>query len=65
MTAMFENARSAVRAEKLCREAGIGVAVVPVPREYSAECGMALRVEDEAAFTELMQKNSIHVKTIR
>lgn len=65
MIAVFENARAVVKAEKLCREAGIAVAVVPQPAHMTSECGMALRIEpgDREHFFELMKTNNIYVRT--
>lgn len=58
-TVIFSNAREVVRAEKACVAAGVAVAVVPAPE--SAECGMALRVDDAErdVFGQLMEENGI------
>lgn len=62
-TATFPSAREAVRAEKACAAAGIAVAVVPPPKEFSSECGMALRVANDlrGQFVELMKINNINI----
>ena len=41
--ALFNTASAAMRAEKILNEAGIEVTPIPVPREFSSDCGIALR----------------------
>ena len=43
------NARSVVKAEKLCAEANIEVEVTAVPQTITSECGMAIRIDAEKA----------------
>lgn len=61
MIALFDNARAVIRAERACRDAGVQVAVVPLPESLSSECGMCLRVEpnQRQKFEELMLQLSI------
>jgi hypothetical protein len=40
----FATTHQAMAAEDILRQAGIGLEVVPPPRELSAGCGLALRV---------------------
>ena len=39
---IFDSTRSVIRAERLCRGAGLEIRVIPVPRSISPRCGMAL-----------------------
>lgn len=39
---LFKTTHDVIKAERLCRKAGLPVQVIPVPREISSECGMAL-----------------------
>jgi hypothetical protein len=41
--ALFHNTSSVMRAEKVLQKAGIVVKLIPTPREYSSDCGMAVR----------------------
>jgi hypothetical protein len=41
---LFRSTHDVIKAERLCRERGIAVQVIPVPRELSSECGMALEM---------------------
>jgi hypothetical protein len=40
---LFHTTSAALRSEKLLKAAGISVKLIPVPRELSSECGLALR----------------------
>lgn len=41
---ILPNSRTVLKAEKLCREAGLEVEITSVPSHISSECGMALKV---------------------
>lgn len=43
----FPSTHYALKAEKLCKNDGIQVAMIPLPRELSADCGVALIVRPE------------------
>jgi hypothetical protein len=49
--AVFDSTRAAINAEKLCAKTGVSCQVIPVPRDLSAECGIALEINagDRAA----------------
>ena len=40
--ALFYTTSSAIRAEKLLKRAGLAVKLVPTPRQFSSDCGVAL-----------------------
>lgn len=40
---LFHTTSAALRAEKLLQRAGLTVKLIPTPREFSSDCGMALR----------------------
>lgn len=42
---LFHNTTAAFRAEKVLREAGLECRLVPVPREFSSDCGVSARFE--------------------
>ncbi len=46
---LFLSTSSALRAEKTLKRAGVAVKLIPVPRQFSSECGLALRFEWEQA----------------
>lgn len=43
----FPSSHQALKAEKICRDAGICVTLIPLPREISADCGVSLIVRSE------------------
>ncbi len=42
---LFHTSTAALRAEKILKQAGFEVKLVPVPRELSSDCGIALRFD--------------------
>lgn len=42
---LFYSTSGAIRAEKLTKEAGLRVKLIPVPRHLSSDCGVSLRFE--------------------
>jgi hypothetical protein len=45
--ALFPSTSGAIRAEKLAKEAGLTVKLIPVPRHLSSDCGLCLRCESK------------------
>ncbi|MFY9140480.1 MAG: DUF3343 domain-containing protein [Thermacetogeniaceae bacterium] len=43
----FPSSHYALKAEKTCKDAGICVALIPLPREISADCGVSIIVRPE------------------
>jgi len=43
---LFESIHLVIKAEKLLRKENIACEIIPVPRDISAECGMAIRMND-------------------
>ncbi len=46
MFAIFHSTRGVVRANRACIKKSIPCKVIPVPRDYSSECGMALEFDE-------------------
>jgi transposase len=46
---LFHTDAAVFRAERLLQAAGIDVALVPTPREFSSDCGLAIRVPWDAS----------------
>lgn len=42
---LFHTTSAALRAEKILQRAGLTVKLIPTPREFSSDCGMALRFD--------------------
>jgi electron transfer flavoprotein alpha/beta subunit len=60
---LFESVHQVMRAEKLLKEKGMEVDLLPVPREVSSDCGvaieMALVLKEEAM--RLFEENKISI----
>jgi N-acyl-L-homoserine lactone synthetase len=42
---LFHTTTTALRAEKIAKNAGLKVKLIPTPRELSSDCGIALRFD--------------------
>ncbi len=42
---LFHTTSAAFRAEKLLKDAGLAVKLVPTPRQFSSDCGIALQLD--------------------
>ncbi|HUL30016.1 MAG TPA: DUF3343 domain-containing protein [Thermodesulfobacteriota bacterium] len=45
---LFESVHRVMRAEKILKEKGIKVDLIPVPREISSDCGVAVELSKES-----------------
>ena len=45
--ALFQNISHALKSEKLLKEAGLTVKLIPVPKDISTDCGVCLRFPHE------------------
>ena len=57
----FHTTAAAIAMEKLCRAQGLPGRLIPVPRELTADCGMAWRAScgDEAALRALVEREAL------
>jgi hypothetical protein len=64
---LFRNTRDAISAERIIRGEEIDCRVVPAPRYISADCGMALEIEEESKEKVLasLEKHDITAKTAK
>ncbi|HFD39445.1 MAG TPA: DUF3343 domain-containing protein [Anaerolineae bacterium] len=46
---LFASTAHALRAEKVLTQAGVPIKLIPTPRQFSTDCGLALRFEAAAA----------------
>jgi hypothetical protein len=42
---IFPSTYAAIKAERLCLESGLPCRVIPVPRDISSDCGVALEID--------------------
>jgi hypothetical protein len=61
---VFDSTRAAINAEKLCVKNAIPCQVIPVPRDISAECGIALEINvgDRKAVEKILGQETSKVK---
>ena len=59
----FHPTAAAIAMEKLCRAKGLPGRLIPVPRELTADCGMAWRAgtEDRAALESMVVQEKLEV----
>jgi hypothetical protein len=64
--ALFHTNSSALRAEKILLHAGISNKLIPTPREFSSDCGIALRFaqHEEAHVRELLESTGVETAAI-
>lgn len=60
----FHTTAAAIGMEKLCRAQELPGRLIPVPREITADCGMAWRaaVEDRPVLEALTRENALEVE---
>jgi len=63
---LFYSTSGAIRAEKLAKEAGLTIKLIPVPRHLSSDCGVCLRCEskDVPALRSLLEKTQVEFERI-
>lgn len=56
---IFNSVHKVMRVEKILKEAGFDVRIMPVPRQLSSDCGLsiAFKVEDERPIRESLEGN--------
>jgi hypothetical protein len=66
MLIIFTTTHDVILAERLCRKAKLPLDVVPVPKDISSDCGMALEIDLQYKdiVTKILDENSISVKDI-
>jgi len=64
---MFHTNSAVLRAEKIMRQEGLPIKLIPTPREFSSDCGVALRFEwrSETHVRELLEKAKLEIVSIR
>ncbi len=64
--ALFHNTSAVMRAEKVLKKGGVTVKLIPTPREFSSDCGMAVRfdAQDMDAVRVLLEQARVEVAGI-
>lgn len=63
---LFHTTSSVMKAEKAMQKNGFRIKLIPVPREFSSDCGIALRFEwpDYEQVRALLGKNKVEFDAI-
>jgi hypothetical protein len=64
---LFHTTSAAIRAEKVLKQADLAVRLIPTPRQFSSDCGIALRfdwTEAERAQA-LLNEAAVHTAGVR
>ncbi len=60
--ALFHNTSAVMRAEKILKKGGVTVKLIPTPREFSSDCGMAVRFDAQDMETVRVLLEQAHVE---
>lgn len=63
---LFYTTSSAMRAEKVLSKEGYGVKLIPTPRQFSSDCGIALRFgwQQRKQVETALEKNKVEIDSI-
>ena len=63
---LFYSTSNALQAEKLFKKTGVGIKLIPVPRQLSSDCGICLRFDrpDEPRVKAILEKKQIEIQGI-
>ena len=64
---LFHTTSSAMRAEKLLIREGYAIKLIPTPREFSSDCGIAVRFDwsQQQQIKSVLETEGVEVDTIR
>jgi len=62
----FFTVHQALRAEKVLIAEGFKISMIPVPREISSDCGVALKFEceEETRVAKILESNMVKIESI-
>ncbi len=63
---VFYSTSWALKAEKVAKEGGFEVKLIPTPRQISSDCGTALRFrwEDREALLDLLESKGVRIEGV-
>ncbi len=64
---LFHGIQSALRAEKVLQKASLTVKLIPTPRQFSSDCGVALRFSwtDQEKVQSTLAATTIEIEAMR
>jgi hypothetical protein len=62
----FLTVHQALKAEKVLLKNGFAITMIPVPREISSDCGVALKFEceEEARVAKILESNMVKIESM-
>jgi hypothetical protein len=62
----FLTVHQALKAEKVLLKNGFAITMIPVPREISSDCGVALKFEceEEARVAKVLESNMVKIESM-
>jgi len=63
---LFNSTQAAIKAEKILTREKIKIKLIPVPRQFSADCGICLRFDFAlvAKITSILRANRVEIATV-
>jgi len=63
---LFPSTHYALRAEEVLKKEGLTVNLIPVPREFSSNCGIALEFDssDKEKVNKILQEKNVEIEGI-
>ena len=64
---LFHTTSSAMRAERLVIEEGLPIKLIPTPRQFSSDCGIALRFDWSQLdhINQILETGNVEIDTVR
>jgi len=66
LVAIFHSIHRVMKAEKLLKQAGLNVLLIPVPRQLTSDCGLAIRFSPEwrGAIEDVLSASGLKVQEL-
>jgi len=66
LVAIFHSIHRVMKAEKLLKQAGKKVLLIPVPRQLTSDCGLAIRFDQEvrAEIEEVLSASNLQIQEL-
>ncbi len=63
---LFPSVHLVLQAEKLVKSRGFSIKIIPVPREFSSDCGVCLRINwaEREEITALLNKAGVKIEAM-
>jgi len=64
---LFHTTSSAIRAEKVLKKEGCALKLIPTPRQFSSDCGIALRFswDKRQQVKALLEESKVEIDSVR